>query len=337
MSEIRYDKIHNQYVIIAVERLHRPNISTTKTPKNSKKECPFCEGNESLTPPEIFAIRENEANKKGWKTRVIPNLYKALQIEEQNLSQRDGFFEYLKGFGAHEIIIDSPCHKKDFASFKKNEILNWLKTINVRISDLKNDKRLIEIVVFKNSGKNAGATQPHPHTQIIALPMMSKNSIDFLERNSKYYEIHGRGIIEDVAHNEKIASKRVIEQTDNFIAYCPYASSFSFEVIIAPLKVIPSTNRCSKEELIELSSILQSVFKMLKRQLDRFDYNITFHIAPLNEHFENEKYIKDIDKNFSFYIRIMPRIYMIAGFELSTHMSINSIEPEFCAKLLLKA
>ncbi len=334
MSEIRYDKLHNKYVIIAPERLHRPNVAKREALESEKKNCPFCEGHEDFTPPEIFALRDNGANEKGWRTRVVPNLYKAVQIEEEDVSQRNGFFEYIKGFGAHEIIIDTPCHACRISTLSQKEILDWLRTINARIDDLSKDKRIISLNIFKNSGQNAGASQPHPHTQIIALPIMPQNNLEFLQRNQEYYAVHGRGIVEDIVHNEKEAQARVIDELGIFTAYCPYASFFSFEVIIAPSKVISNMSRCSQDELIDLAQLLRNVFTMLDTQLDSYDYNISFHIAPVNKNFENEKYMDDIADNFSFYLRIMPRLYSLAGFEISAETAINGVAPENCAKLL---
>ena len=334
MSEIRFDSIQNRYVIIAPEREHRPSTRRKDLLTTSKETCPFCEGHEQLTPAEIFALRDNEADTKGWKTRVVPNLYKAVQIEAEALSRREGMFEAFSGFGAHEIIIDTPCHSCTMAELDTEAVENWLWTMVVRMKDLRKDKRLVSLNIFKNSGENAGATQAHPHTQIIALPIMPEKQLEFLQRNRKYYRVHGRGIVEDVVQNERMAKERVIAQRGSFIAYCPYASFFAFEVIIAPVKVISGLDRCSEEERSELALLLKTVFKMLTHQLDRFDYNVAVMTAPLNANFETESYMEEIERNFTFYLRIMPRIYTLGGFELSTETAINSVAPEKCAKLL---
>ncbi len=334
MSEIRLDRLHNQYVIIAPERLHRPNLSNKENKKSSSSSCPFCNGNEDLTPPEVFAIRDNTPNAPSWKTRVIPNLYKAVQIELEDVSKRNGMFESIPGVGAHEILIDAPCHNSNFVKFEKEEVENWLRSIIIRIEDLSKDKRLVNLSIFKNFGDNAGSTQDHPHTQILALPVMPNSEMIFLERNLKYYRRHGRGIIQDIVYNEKIAKKRIIYEVGSFIAFCPYASSFPFEVMIAPTKNIPSLNRCSRSEVSDLGIIIKNVFKMLEKQLGDFDYNIYFRIAPLNANFENEIYMANLDKCYTLNLRITPRIYRIGGFELSTGMAINSVVPEECAKLL---
>jgi len=334
MSDIRFDVLHNTHSIIAPERLHRPNLLQHESVTKRKIKCPFCEGNENLTPPEIFAIRDNTANTSGWKTRVVPNLYKALQIEADEDSQRNGFFESINGFGAHEILIDSPCHTCNMNALKKEGIQNWLRTIIIRKNDLKKDTRLIYLQVFKNNGQNAGATQEHPHTQLIALPLVPEATLLFLQRNQEYFEIHGRGLLADIVHNEQLAKVRVVDETGAFIAYCPYASAYAFEVIIAPTKNIYNLDSCSRENVSDLALLLQKVFVMLNKQLGKFAYNINFHFAPLNRNFENEKYMQDLEKNFRFYIRITPRIYTLGGFELATSMAINSVAPETAAKLL---
>lgn len=335
MSEIRLDRISKRYVIIAPERLRRPNsITRSEALNRSKASCPFCENNEHLTPKEIFALRSNGANLPGWQTRVIPNLYKAVQIESQESSKRDGMFESIPGLGAHEIVIDTPCHECDMADLSDGEIYKWLETIVARVSDLQKDQRLIYLSVFKNVGKEAGATQTHPHTQLIALPMMPKDESDFLDRNMLYYQRHGRGIVEDILHNEILHEKRIVTQVGSFVAFCPYASSFAFEVMIAPKQNISTVHNCSKKQLEDLAKLLKSVFTKLSKQLGKFDYNLVFTQAPLNENFENENYMKFLDRNYRFMVRIIPRIYNIAGFELSSGMAINSMEPEQCAKLL---
>ena len=335
MSEIRLDLLHNKYVLIAPERLHRPNTFKSEVIKKQKSaKCPFCEGNEYLTPHEIFALRENEPNNRGWKTRVVPNLYNALSIEQKKGSNRNGMFENFAGVGAHEVLIDSTNHDKDIVKQDTIAIELWLKSLTNRIDDLRRDKRLTYLSIFKNYGKDSGATQEHPHTQLLALPIMPKNELDFLKRNYAYYKEHDRGIVQDVMQNELFVKKRIIEELGNFTAFCPFASSFPFEVIIAPKRDISTLLECKDSEITDLSQIIKNTFKRLDMQLGKFDYNLYFNIAPLNSNFQNEIYMPSIEKNFRFTLRIIPRIYKLGGFELANEMSINPLSPEECTKLL---
>jgi len=335
MSNIRLDLLHNKYILISPERLHRPDFYQHIPSKIATKNCPFCEGHEDMTPNEIFAIRDNEPNSSGWKTRVVPNLYKAVQIEYEVDSKIEGIFEKIQGVGAHEILIDSPNHDEDIVNLDTLAIELWLNSMVKRKQDLKNDKRLIHLSIFKNYGQNAGATQEHPHTQLLALPVMPKDELDFLKRNFSYYKRHGRGILQDIIENERFSKdKRVVEELDNFIAFCPYASSFPFEVTIAPLKNISSIVYCDQGEISNLALIIKKVFEKLHKQLGQFDYNLYFRLSPLNRNFENEEYISSLRENFRFSIHIIPRIYRFGGFELSTNMAINTVPPEECATLL---
>ncbi len=334
MSEIRLDRIHNQYVLIAPERLHRPDlIEPKKNKKSSEYRCPFCEGNESLTPPEVYAMRENMPDTLGWKTRVVPNLYKAVQIELEDKSRRESMFESIPGVGAHEVLIDSPCHSCNIDELDHKSIENWLRTMIVRIEDLKKDSRLIHLNIFKNFGPKAGATQEHPHTQILALPIMPQNESVFLERNMKYYNRHGRGIMEDILQNEISDKKRIVAKVGPFVAFCPFASAYPFEVMVVPKENFTSLEKCSREDISDLSVIIKDVFKKLKDQLGKFDYNLNFRMAPLNINFENESYMPYMEKNYRFILRITPRIYRLGGFELSTGMGINPVPPEECVSL----
>ena len=335
MSEIRVDLLHNKQTIIAPERLHRPDsYQHSSLAKATKETCPFCEGNESMTPSEIFAIRDNQPNSTKWKTRVVPNLYKAVQVELKNTSKRDGMFESFRGVGAHEVLIDSPNHDKDIVKLETDYISLWLNTMIKRVEDLRQDIRLIHLGIFKNYGRNSGATLEHPHTQLLALPLMPKSKLEFLKQNFNYHKKHGRSLLQDIVENEKNFKQRVIAENSDFLAYCPFASSFPFEVIIAPLTNISSLENCTQKEVENLSETIKKTFIKLYRQLGEFDYNLYFELPPINKNFENEAYFSTIKENFRFYIRIIPRIYRLGGFELSTDMEINPISPEKCSTLL---
>jgi len=334
MSEIRRDRLHDHYVLIAPERIRRPDTLLVKPSSISKDSCPFCEGHEEMTPPEIYAIRDNSANQSGWSVRVIPNLYKAVQIELEDHSKVDGIFESRPGVGAHEIVIDTPCHDCRPANLDSLQIRQWLSAISMRIADLRHDKRLIHISVFKNHGKNAGATQPHPHTQIIALPVEPHNTLRLMEKDFQYYRRHGRGRVEDILENEQNEEVRIIAQRGDFVAFCPFASSFPFEVMIAPKRTLSILDDLNRDDIVHLSELLKEVFMRLDVQLGDFNYNLAFNMAPLNSNFENEPYFPHLKKYYRMTIRIMPRIYRLGGFELSTGMLINPVEPEEAAALL---
>ena len=327
MSEIRYDLLHDEYILIAPERLHRP-IPEASATLPEPRICPFCPGHEELTPQEIFAIRQDGR----WQTRVIPNLYKAVQIETPYDSSCDGINERWGGYGAHEILVDTPLHDATLASMSTQEIFWWLKTIQERVEDLARDPKLVGIDIFKNYGLKAGATQPHPHTQIIALPILSKHQKRAFDHAWRYYQEHGRSLHQDIATFES-QRERALYETTHFFTFAPYASSFPFETIL--LAKEHATIAGMKETLLqELATHFHKLFVALQAELGQFDYNLLFYLPPLNQNFENAHFFGQKERIFRFFVRVTPRIYTLAGFELLTHSAINPVQPELAAKLL---
>ena len=336
MSEIRYDRLHDTHVIISPERLHRPDCNfSAEQAKSSDKACPFCEGNEKMTPPEIFSIRAKDsfANEKRWQTRVVPNLYKAVQIEAAH-QHHFGLFEYWEGFGAHEVIIDTPEHHTSMAQWSEENVIQWLKTLRARTADLRNDHRIAYISLFKNEGKEAGSTQAHSHTQLIGLPIIPKVQREEFQRSYEHYKQHAEPILGSLLKHEEEDAQRIIAKAGDFTAFCPYASAYPFEVMISSKEALGQIDTISDERIEQLAPLLLGVLKKMKMQLGCFDFNLSVSTPPLQEDSVGRELLSCVDAACHFYIRIMPRIYKYGGFEQTTGMIINPVSPELAAKLL---
>lgn len=337
MSEIRYDRIHDTHVIIAPERLHRPECSIAENKTETvDNNCPFCEGNELMTPQEIFAIRKagTLVNEKGWQTRVIPNLYKAVQIE-MPYQHHYGPFEHWEGFGVHEIIIDTPEHHTSMTQWSEHAAIAWLKTLRARVTDLRRDHRIAYISLFKNEGSRAGSTQAHSHTQLIGLPIIPKVERENYQRSCEYYKHNTNAILESVITQEEEDAQRIVAKQGDFTAFCPYASAYPFEVMIGSKKALGQIDTLSDSSIGELASLLLATLKKLKIQLGSFDFNLTVTTPPLQEsRVENELLSCTNEEACRLAIRILPRIYKYGGFEISTGIIINPVSPEQAAKLL---
>ena len=336
MSEIRYDRLHDTHVIIAPERLHRPDYNMDVHDKKTVDEnCPFCEGHESMTPPEIFAIRKPDsfANEAGWQTRVVPNLYKAVQIEVP-YQHHYGLFEHWEGFGAHEVIIDTPEHHTSMMQWSESAVVEWLKTLRSRVADLRRDHRIAYISLFKNEGKQAGSTQSHSHTQLIGLPIIPRGERDQYQRSYEHYQHNGNAILETVIIHEEEDMQRIVAKHGDFTAYCPYASAYPFEVMISSKKALGQIDTLSDGTIEVLAPLLLSTLKKLKGQLGSFDFNLSIATPLLQEGTVKHDLLDCVDEACRFAIRIMPRIYQHGGFEVSTGVIINPVSPELAAKLL---
>ncbi|MCK4440915.1 MAG: galactose-1-phosphate uridylyltransferase, partial [Sulfurovaceae bacterium] len=269
-----------------------------------------------------------------WLTRVVANLYTALNLETKFESKRDRFFESFGGFGIHEVIIDTPKHISIF-EFSEKEYFYLLKTIRTRVEDLKKDMRIKYLSIFKNYGLNAGASQSHPHSQIVGMPILPIAKRELLQREFDYYKKYGRKLLLDIVEEEIADNKRILFKNRNFISFMPYASLFPFEVMITTLD-----NSCfsftsfSDMKLEELAIIIQKSINLLQKEIGEFNFNIEFFEPPINKNFDTEDLFDSIENFHLFYIRIRPRIFNLAGFEVMNEMYINPVEPEFIKGVL---
>lgn len=337
MSEIRYDRLHRRDVIVAPERLHRPLCDIRQRERrSSSRVCPFCEGNEKLTPPEIFALRLEGSyiNEKGWKTRVVPNLFKAVQIEAP-YQHHYGIFEHWDGFGAHEVLIDTPQHTTSMTEWSEQNAIDWLITLRQRVNDLSRDTRMASLTIFKNEGVEAGGTQPHSHTQIIGLPIISRAKKEQYNTLYEHYR-HEKSSLISLIVSEEINAKenRIIEANGAFTAFCPYASSHPFEIMISSQEALGELDCLSDKSIQELAPLILSVLKRLQTQLNCLEFNLILSTPPLQPSSLGDDVFSSFREASRFYVRILPRIYKYGGFEQESEIFINPVAPELAAKLL---
>ena len=321
MSEFRYNKLAKEWVLFAPNRAKRPQNNCIKQiEKQSKTLCPFDKDHESLTPKELLRI----GDKENWRCRVVPNLYNALCIEQPLESYKNMNFEAKSGFGAHEVIIETPDHEKQMYSFDTQEFFDYFSIIKLRLIDLKKDTRLQYFSVFKNNGLDAGASQSHSHSQIIATPFLPKKLKEELGEFKEHKEKTDRDFFDDLLYDEKNFAKGIIKENNYFIAYCPYASQYPFEVMIMTKEKLSSILELEESHIYALSDIIHYVFGKLYQALGEFPFNMILKNGDLqNENSHNR-----------FHIQILPRLYKNAGFEVDTQMLINTFLPEDVVTIL---
>lgn len=334
MSELRKDPITFRYVIIAPNRAERPNCFEYDVNANNIIECPFCEGREKSTPPEIFAYRDenSKANSPGWKVRVVPNKFPALILKEKLARKNIGMFEKMQGFGSHEVIIETPRHYKKLHQLSEEQIKLVIDTYQHRLTDLKTDERLKYILIFKNEGSKAGATINHSHSQLIATPVIPIAIAEELQGAIKYFNQNGCCIFCDIIENEKYFGERVFFENEYFICFCPYASRFPFEIWILPKKHNTDYKNISEIEKSYLAKTLKIVLNKLTQAAGNPDYNYIIHTGPNRA--AHQSYWQAIDKAFHWHIEIIPRLTGMAGFEWGSNFFINPVPPENSAKRL---
>ncbi len=328
MPEIRKDPVVGRWVIMSSERLLRPHPAEPLIHRaNDAITCPFCPGNESLTPPEVFAEREagNAPDTTGWTVRVVPNKYPALRVEGELKAREEGIYEGLSGVGAHEVIIESPDHEKDLGELDPSRIESVLRAVQARFLDLRKDARIRYILFFKNHGARAGATLEHGHAQLLATPLVPKEVFEELEASRAHHAREERCLFCDVIAQELRDRRRVVSETDRFVALEPYASRFPFETWILPKRHAAAFEACDADDLAALSTTLRNVLGRLRRALDRPHYNLVLHTAPCRE--------APLDY-YHWHVEILPRRTPLAGFEWAGGFYINPTPPEEAARYL---
>lgn len=328
MSELRLDLATGEWVIIATDRARRPHefrrVDTVgETPRET---CPFCPGREALTPGELY--REPEDGP--WSVRVVPNKFPALSPGTEEAppvpSDPAGMFLRRPGKGHHEVIIESPDHGARLASMSCEAIAAVLRAYRARYQALRrepDDAQLI--IIFKNSGEEAGTSLSHPHSQLVATPIVPLWIQTKHAMARRYWDANRRCLYCDLLDAELAGKERVLLETEAFGVFQPFASRLPFETWIMPKRHTPSFGDIRDDELLELAQILRATFRLLARGLGPFPYNYVIYSAPAGE--EDRRF-------YLWHLEILPRLTMIAGFEMGSRIFINTAAPEVTAAYL---
>ncbi|PIQ97509.1 MAG: galactose-1-phosphate uridylyltransferase [Nitrospinae bacterium CG11_big_fil_rev_8_21_14_0_20_56_8] len=329
MPEIRKDPIVDRWVIISTERGKRPQDFPSPVKRIKKGSCPFCAGNESMTPPEILAVRPEgtSPNQTGWTLRVVENKYPALTLGGAVDRVGEGMFDKMNGVGTHEVIIESPDHEMDLELLSERRVEDCLWAFRKRILDLKNDPRFRYILIFKNHGDSAGASLEHTHCQLVALPIVPELVSDELAGSKRHHDYKERCIFCDMIAQEQWDGKRIVVQNEKFVTLCPYAPRFPFETWLLPRYHSARFESNGGETFPQLAEIFKETLLRMRMALNVPPYNFVIHTAPLQGNHED---------HFHWHIEIMPKLTRQAGFEQGTGFYINPVLPEEAADVLRK-
>ena len=328
MSELRKDPITGRWVIVAPDRVKRPTDFHLERPTVAGRDtCPFCEGREHMTPPEVLAYRAGGgvANGPGWDVRVVPNKFPAMAVEGELNVKAGGLFERMDAVGSHEVLIESPRHDDTLATMSVEQIERVLRAFRDRAVALARDPRFQSVVLFKNHGATAGATLEHPHAQLIALPIVPGFVREELDGARRYFDAVKRCVFCDLIQHESDALERVIEATADFLVVSPYASRFPFETWLLPKGHSARFVDYPDRRFEHLARALKTAAARIDRALGGPDYNLVLHSSPL---------LEDAASSYHWHIEIVPRLARVAGFEWGTGFYVNHTSPEDAARAL---
>jgi UDPglucose--hexose-1-phosphate uridylyltransferase len=326
LPELRIDPLTGLRVIVAGERGSRPGAFLDVAPREpiDPESDPFAAGHEDRTPPELYTLRENG----DWKVRVVPNLYPALSEDGDGagtdpLASGRGepdLFASRPATGAHEVVINAPDPVSSLAELEPDQVDTAMSVWRERMR-VHGDAAYVHVIV--NEGKEAGASLPHTHAQLYALPFVPAAVARERERFTAYSDrTQGRNLLEDLVQEEVRRRERIVAIDDEAVALCPFAARVPFHLMLAPRTPVA---RFSDDGPLG-GRLLHQVLNRLRGTLGTLPpLNMWVRTAPRDA------------ATFCWRIEIMPRLAQLAGLEIGTGVHLNVLTPEDAAQRLRDA
>ena len=347
VREIRINPIvPGESVLVATARSMRPKKAEEPAPRDARKHvetCPFCAGNEHMTPPVIAAYPED----RNWHIRIVENLYPVLGDDRSSPNLNFGLQQTIDGYGRHEVMIDHDQHGIAIHEMSEPHLALLFGAYRDRMEQLyDSNKRLRYVLVFKNYGPAAGASIAHTHSQLIATPVIPENVQTEVENSRAFYHKNHRcifcSLIDEALtfeatiydresgeiHRKINVGQYVIERGQKFIAIKPFASRYEWEVHVLPLAHQGDFLRVSKEDLADLAGVMRRTMARLDAVLGGAQYNYFLHSLP---HDVNRE---DCEASYHWHLEITPRTSIPTGFELGSGLFVNTVAPETAAEKL---
>ena len=347
IREIRLNPIvPAESVLVATARSLRPKQAEAHAPRDTRahvEKCPFCTGNEHMTPPAIAAYPSAEQ----WQVRIVENLYPVLGDDRRNPNFSFGLQQTIDGYGRHEVIIDHNNHGISVHEMSAAHLALLFRAYRERMEQLyASDERLRYVLVFKNFGPAAGGSIPHTHSQIIATPVVPENVQAEVSASRQFFEKNHRCIFcslidealtfEATIYDRESGEVRrrldvgqyVIERGEHFIAIKPFASRYEWEIHILPLQHQADYRQATDAMLADLGRVLKRTMMRLDAVLGGVQYNYFLHSLPSGDD------AKHSGESYHWHLEICPRTSIPTGFELGSGLFVNTISPESAAARL---
>jgi UDPglucose--hexose-1-phosphate uridylyltransferase len=323
MSELRLNRITGDWVIVASNRAKRPEeFIRQQEPRflpDFLSTCPYCPGNEQFS--ETLVERADGA----WKFRIVRNKFAALEPEAQKDLMTAGLKRWMGGAGYHEVVIESPKHNVWLWEQPAPAVASILEAMKKRYREMINDPRVELVVMFKNHGASAGTSLEHPHSQIVATPLMPTDVRRRLVDAIRFFDENSNCIFCMTLEEELNDQWRIIHQSPHFVSFVPFAALSPFHTLILPRHHSPDFGLTSDGEVDDLAAHLRLVLRKIHRGLQNPDLNFVIRSLPLRA---------ADPRCFHWYMSIIPRVSHAAGFELGSGMFINATIPEQTAAFL---
>jgi UDPglucose--hexose-1-phosphate uridylyltransferase len=330
MHELRKDILLGRWVAVSSASRPPSEYDIQRNLENTEISCPLCPGRESETPGEIISVRKS--HEPGWWVRALPSCTPVFQIEGDLGRKGIGIYDKMNSIGASEILIESPKHTVRPEDLGIEQMIRVITLYRDRIADLEKDSRLRYILIYKDSGKEAGELHSHPVSFLMATPVIPKMAKDELDSSKQYFAYKERCIFCDIITEELRVGERIILETRNFIAFCPYAAQFPFESWIIPKRHACAFHEITYDEIEDMGLILMTVLKKLRKTFHEPPFNYFIHTAP--NMVPRRNHWHTLGEDYHWHLEIIPRLTRTSGFEWGSGFYILPTSPEMAAKYL---
>ncbi len=322
-AELRHDILRDEWVIIADKRDKRPNDFAQDHEKRvyDPETDIFADLVKSGQEKEVLIYRDEHDE---WTTCVIPNKFPAVDIGGDMQDLSDGPYQAMQAVGHHEVVITRDGNRC-FALLETHELAEVIDAYHERYVALMTERSISSVTIFHNHGQKSGASIIHPHSQILALPVITPAVSREISACARYMQHTNHHLFEVIAEHELNVGARIVYTNDKFIAYCPFASSRAFQVRIIPREPQPYFERLSPQMEFFLADALSHALKALYNGLNDPDLNYFIHTSPC----DGQAY-----DAYSFYVDIMPRTHTYGGFEFASDIEVVPMHPEKAAAFL---
>ncbi len=347
VREIRINPIvPSESVLVSTARGLRPRKEEAPVDRDTREhveKCPFCLGNEDMTPPTVYAW----PTPTDWKVRVVENLFPVLSPQQSGNALNFGLQKVIDGYGRHEVVIDHPNHGIRVSDMDVDHIAGIFSVFRDRMQDIyASDTRIKYVLVFKNFGAAAGASIAHSHSQIVAMPVVPENVVNELTYTRQYYQKYQQNIFhtlvdealtfEATIYDRESGEVRrkidvgqyIIERGEFFIAIKPFASRFEWEVQILPLMHQADFLDVKDEHIKDFAKVLKHTMQRLNDVLGGVQYNFFLHSLPHSSEW------LDCQQSYVWHLEICPRTSIPTGFELGSGLFVSTVSPEDAAEQL---
>ncbi len=325
ISELRQDIVSGDWVVIATGRARRPDeFRGERRPAfiQPQDRCPF-----ERVHPEVLLLHAADGKAAGdnWWAQAFPNKYPAFSRGARAKMRKTGPYQWAEGVGFHEVVATRD-HTRSLAKMSLREAELVIRAYQERYLEIKQSAAVKYISIFHNHGRAAGATISHPHSQIIATPVIPPDVDRSIKGSARYFHEEHACVHCTVIRYELRAKKRLVYENHRFLAVAPFGSKTAFE-----LRIFPKAHSAHFEDMdghsrADLADALRSVLAKLFQGLGNPDYNFFLHTAPTADHEEF--------RHYHWHFEILPKTAIWAGFEIGTGIEISTITPESAAEFL---